>query len=134
MPASKTRTSSKFSCSEANCKLSFTSQSNLNRHKKSKHGDSVLMPCGKSLPNHTSNVQRHQKSCHGCNAVAGQSSVSGTKDNFQTPSSADSNASPVPDTSLEDNDLLTLMLQEGFDDVRFWDVDSINSFQFESSL
>ncbi|KAK0371001.1 hypothetical protein CLIM01_11651 [Colletotrichum limetticola] len=60
-------------CTEPGCKLRvFSTPSNLKRHKQSKHGSRVKMPCGRDQQNHKSNIRRHQKSCHGCRQALGQ--------------------------------------------------------------
>ncbi|KAK1457585.1 hypothetical protein CCUS01_09699 [Colletotrichum cuscutae] len=61
---------SKLCCLEPICAMRvFSTQSNLNRHMRAKHGPSVPVFCGKLLPNHSSNVKRHTNTCQDCLAA-----------------------------------------------------------------
>ncbi|KXH35810.1 hypothetical protein CSIM01_00524 [Colletotrichum simmondsii] len=81
-----TRSPSDFSCKEPGCQLkTFSTRSNLNRHNKSKHGQQVQMPCGKSLQNHASNSRRHKMSCRKCHAALVQPSITMERNNAGPP-------------------------------------------------
>ncbi|KAK1536838.1 uncharacterized protein CCOS01_02158 [Colletotrichum costaricense] len=59
--------SSQLKCKEHGCGTkTYSTQSNLRRHVRSKHGEPVLMSCGRLLPKHTSNIKRHRDKCKGC--------------------------------------------------------------------
>ncbi|KAK1457581.1 hypothetical protein CCUS01_09695 [Colletotrichum cuscutae] len=134
MSNSDAKSSSRFHCREPECTLSFTSQSNLNRHKRSKHGEGVLVPCGKHLPNHTSNVQRHQKSCHDCLAVAALPPDSTKQCQSEAPNILYFDTVTTPNAILEDNDFLQFMFHDGLCEMQRSDCDSFNTFQSEGSL
>ncbi|OHE95493.1 hypothetical protein CORC01_09226 [Colletotrichum orchidophilum] len=99
MPVTRTEAPPRFHCNEPGCELTkFSTQSNLNRHSQSKHGIAVQMPCGKSLPNHTSNTKRHQKSCRKCCPAPEQlpKSTPDEQSKFKSPTSATANATGLP--------------------------------------
>ncbi|KAK1674501.1 hypothetical protein BDP55DRAFT_176521 [Colletotrichum godetiae] len=69
MPAAGTGAAATFGCQALGCTSTYSSQSNLNRHIKAKHGVYVQMPCGKLRQDHGSNSRRHKLRCPDCRAI-----------------------------------------------------------------
>ncbi|KXH35586.1 hypothetical protein CNYM01_13815 [Colletotrichum nymphaeae SA-01] len=98
--SAETKSLPDFSCKEPGCELkTFSTRSNLNRHNKSKHGQQVQMPCGKSLQNHVSNCRRHKDSCQRCRAAVIQHLTPDERTNVGSPVNA--NEMPIYDYTFE---------------------------------
>ncbi|KAK1466878.1 hypothetical protein CMEL01_10871 [Colletotrichum melonis] len=92
MPAAGTK--EKLRCEAPGCARTYSNPYNLKRHVDTKHSPSVLMTCGKSLPNHKSNMKRHRVTC-GC-AARVQPSDSAGGNGTDTPTTATTNATGTP--------------------------------------